>query len=58
MAASNSDRDVHADYLCVDAYMESVVHARALATAFELGLIDYFVDNPSSNLGSSYEFVG
>jgi len=50
MAASNSDRDVHADYLCVDAYMESVVHARALATAFELGLIDYFVDNPSSNL--------
>jgi len=49
MAASNSDRDIHADYLCVDAYIKSVVDARSLATAFELGLIDYFVENSSSN---------
>ena len=49
MAASDSDRDGYADFLCVDAYMESVVYARALATAFELGLIDYFVENPSTH---------
>jgi SAM-dependent methyltransferase len=34
------------EYLCVDAFIKNVVDARALATAFELGLIDYFDQNP------------
>ena len=33
-------------YLCVDDFMKDSVAARALATAFELGLIDYFDQSP------------
>lgn len=33
------------DYLRVDAFIKSVVNARALGTAFELGIIDYIVEN-------------
>lgn len=33
------------DYLCVDAFIKSVVDARALGTAFELGVIDYIVEH-------------
>ncbi|MEW6664100.1 MAG: methyltransferase [Thermodesulfobacteriota bacterium] len=29
------------DYLCVDAFLKTIVDARALGTAFELGLIDH-----------------
>ena len=33
------------EYLCVDAFIKSIVGGRALATAFELGLIDFLVEN-------------
>ena len=36
------------DYLCVDAFIKSMVDARALGTAFELGLIDYLGENQHS----------
>lgn len=39
------------DYLCVDEFMKDIVGARALATAFELGVIDYFIKNPSYTFG-------
>lgn len=35
------DQSKELEYLCVDAFMEDIVGARALATAFQLGLIDY-----------------
>lgn len=38
------------DYLCVDSFMKTVVDARALATAFELRLIDYLSENQASTL--------
>jgi len=31
------------EYLCVDRFLESLNHARALATAFEMGLIDFML---------------
>ncbi|KPK24431.1 MAG: hypothetical protein AMK69_16120 [Nitrospira bacterium SG8_3] len=34
------------EYLCVDDFLKALVDARALASAFELGLIDYLVQNP------------
>ena len=36
------------DYLCVDSFMKTVVDARALATAFEMRLIDYLSENQAS----------
>lgn len=46
-------------YLCVDSFMKTVVDARALATAFELRLIDYLRENPASNLdGLQKRFEG
>lgn len=36
------------DYLCVDEFMQDVVGARALATAFELGLIDDLIESRPS----------
>lgn len=33
-------------YLCVDAFMQDIFSARALATAFETGLIDFLVQEP------------
>ncbi len=38
------------DYLCVDSFMQTVVDARVLATAFELRLIDYLSENQSGTL--------
>ena len=38
------------DYLCVDSFLKTVVDARALATAFELRLIDYLSENQASTL--------
>jgi len=38
------------DYLCVDAFITNIVDARALGTAFELGLIDYLGENQNSGL--------
>jgi SAM-dependent methyltransferase len=39
------------DYLCVDSFMKTAVQARALATAFELRLIDYLNENQPSTVG-------
>jgi len=36
------------DYLCVDEFLKKIVDARALGTAFELGLIDYLMENQHS----------
>jgi ubiquinone/menaquinone biosynthesis C-methylase UbiE len=38
------------NYLCVDSFMKTVVDARALATAFEMRLIDYLAENQGSTL--------
>jgi SAM-dependent methyltransferase len=38
----------HTEYLCVDSFIRRVVEARALGTAFELGLIDFLADNPAA----------
>ena len=43
----NDQRNVF-DYLCVDDFIKNIVDARALGTAFELGLVDYLVDNHQS----------
>jgi len=53
MAASGPyrhDQTEAFDYLCVDAFIKSIVDARALGTAFELGLIDYLDENQHSTL--------
>ena len=33
------------DYLRVDEFIKNIVEARALGTAFELGIIDYLIEN-------------
>jgi SAM-dependent methyltransferase len=38
------------EYLCVDDFMQTLVDARALSAAFELGLIDFMVQNPLEHL--------
>jgi len=53
MTASSPYRHDHTkafDYMCVDAFIKSMVDARALETAFELGLIDYLGKNQHSTL--------
>lgn len=37
------------DYLCVDQFIRTLVQARTLATAFELGLIDYLLSTQVSS---------
>lgn len=39
------------DYLCVDDFIENFSHARALATAFEIGLIDFVLQKGSAAVG-------
>lgn len=47
------------EYLCVDSFIKTAVDARALATAFELRLIDYLSENQSSTLDDLKKgFVG
>jgi len=41
MTGSNAAGPAAADYLCVDAFLTTLVDARALATAFEIGLIEH-----------------
>ena len=38
------------DYLCVDDFIKDLVDAKALSTAFELGLIDFLVEKKSATL--------
>lgn len=40
------------EYLCVDDFIENIFCARALATAFEIGLIDFFIQNNSTTIES------
>jgi SAM-dependent methyltransferase len=40
------DRGPEFAYLCVDAFMQDIFSARALATAFESGLIDFLLREP------------
>lgn len=44
------DRSAEIEYLCVDDFLKTLVDARALATAFELGLIDHILQNPGVHL--------
>jgi SAM-dependent methyltransferase len=37
------------DYLCVDAFLRTLVDARALKTAFELGLVDFLSAKPAAS---------
>ena len=46
MVTSLENKSQELDYLCVDDFMKTLVDARALASAFELGLIDYLSQNP------------
>jgi len=43
MPASIPDRDAWNAYLCVDAFNKTLFDARALATAFEIGLVDFML---------------
>lgn len=50
-AAAVADRTVAApDYLCVDRFLRTVIDARSLKTAFEIGLVDFLVQRGSSPL--------
>lgn len=48
MTTLGSGGQNHTEYLCVDSFIHHVAEARALATAFELGLIDFFIENPAA----------
>jgi SAM-dependent methyltransferase len=43
MSASIPDRDAWNAYLCVDSFIKTLFDARALATAFETGLVDFML---------------
>ena len=43
LVTSLENKSQELDYLCVDDFMKSFDHARALATAFEIGLIDFML---------------
>jgi SAM-dependent methyltransferase len=43
---SPGEQGAEFDYLCVDAFMQDIFSARALATAFETGVIDYLLKEP------------
>jgi SAM-dependent methyltransferase len=58
MAASDSARDDYAEFLCVDDFIGDIFSARALATAFEIGFIDYLIRNEPSPLDVIARHVG
>ncbi len=43
------DRGPEFAYLCVDTFMQDIFSARALATAFETGLIDFLIQEPQAS---------
>ena len=54
-AAAVADRTVAApDYLCVDRFLRTVIDARSLKTAFEIGLVDFLVQRGSSPLPDGF----
>jgi SAM-dependent methyltransferase len=52
MSASIQEKHAWADYLCVDSFIRTAFDARALATAFEIGLVDFMLQTGSSGLDS------
>jgi len=46
------DRGSEYEYLCVDAFIKTIVDARILATGLELGLIDYLIEHEPAPLDS------
>jgi SAM-dependent methyltransferase len=52
MASSKPDKNANLDYLCVDKFIQSILHSRALATAFEIGLIDFMLETGSAGMES------
>jgi len=46
------NQGIEFDYLCVDDFMKDIFHTRALATAFETGLIDTLIQNKSLSYAS------
>ena len=42
----SNDTTAELEYLCVGAFMKSLVDAQALSSAFELGMIDCIVQSP------------
>ena len=62
MSSSNShsqNQNTALDYLCVDIFIANIVEARALGTAFQLGIIDYIEENQHStfdNLAKKFNF--
>jgi SAM-dependent methyltransferase len=48
MASFKQDENTDLDYLCVDKFIQNLFHARALATAFEIGLIDFMLQTGSA----------
>ena len=45
-----NDKTMAYDYLLVDVFIKNLIDARTLATAFELGVIDYLIENQDSTL--------
>jgi ubiquinone/menaquinone biosynthesis C-methylase UbiE len=48
--AGMTDTSGALDYLSVDSFLRTLVDARALKTAFEVGLIDYLIERPGPTL--------
>jgi SAM-dependent methyltransferase len=48
MASFKHDKSADLDHLCVDEFIQNLFHARALATAFEIGLIDFMLQTGSA----------
>lgn len=55
MASSKTQghrRNGEFEYLCVDSFIKNLVEARSLATAFEIGLIDFLIENKECTFDS------
>jgi SAM-dependent methyltransferase len=49
MASFKHEKSADLDHLCVDKFVQNLFHARALATAFEIGLIDFMLQIGSAS---------
>lgn len=52
MASFKQDKNTDLDYVCVDRFIQNLFHARALATAFEIGLVDFMLQTGNPGLES------
>jgi ubiquinone/menaquinone biosynthesis C-methylase UbiE len=53
MNPRGENRSKELEYLCVDDFIENMFYARALATGFEIGLIDLLIQNK----GATFDFI-